>query len=101
MEKEKIEPVIEREHPAGNGIQKIYRFENNYGASVVQFKTISEFFSSYTDDETEWELAVIKFNSEDNLDFDLIYNTPITDDVIGHLKEEEVQKILNKIKKLK
>ena len=84
------------------GFQKIYRFPNNYGASVVRFKMpVGGGYGSYTNDETEFELAVIKFEGKDNNDFKLTYETPITSNVIGYLKEKDVEKILNKIKKLK
>lgn len=93
-------PVIDRLHPIGNGFQKIYHFPNNYGASVVRFKLLGR-FGSYTTDESEFELAVLKFAKLNNHeDFKLTYETPITDDVIGHLKIKEVEEILNKIKNL-
>ena len=40
-----------------------------------------------------WELAVLQNGS-------LCYDTPITNDVIGHLNEEEVNNYLNLIKEL-
>ena len=116
-------PVWERKHSFGEGIQKVYRFPNNYGASVVRNKMPSNTldplvvisslakviqdtegnpkYSSYTDNEKEWELAVIKFDGKSNDSFDLDYKTGITDDVIGHLTAPKVEKILEKIKKLK
>lgn len=38
---------------------------------------------------------MIKFNRGDK--FELCYDTPITDDVIGHLKKDEVQPLLDRI----
>lgn len=93
-----IEPYITRPHQVGNGIQKIYKFENGYGASVVRF-TVMGMTCSYTNGN-EWELAIIKWN-EDEKDFDLCYDTGITDDVLGHLTDDEIEDILIKIKKLK
>ena len=87
-------PVIDKKHPLGDGIQKIYRFANNYGASVVQS------YGSYTDNDKEWELAVIHFDSPDNDSYRLTYTTPITDDVIGHLSVQQVNRILARIEKL-
>lgn len=72
-----------------DGVQVIFRFPNNYGASVVKHH-----FSYGV------ELAVAKFNSEDNEDWDICYTTPITDDVIGHLDAESLYEILLKIKSL-
>ena len=81
--------------------QYIFRFENNYGASVVQYK-ISEsnirFVNTLPTHMQGFEIAVIKFD-DDNL-FDLVYDTPITDDVITGLDNEEVLDVLRKIKEL-
>ena len=90
-----IEPLIEKPHLAGKGgTQKLYRFDNGYGASVVQFPY------SYGFDEGLWELAVIEFEGEYNDDFDITYDTPITDDVIGHLTENDVHRVLRDIESL-
>ena len=86
------EPVIAR--PIEYGIQKIYRFDNGFGASVIK----SQF--SYGGDENLWELAVIAFNSDDPTEFELTYETPITNDVIGNLSDEEVEERLTEIKAL-
>ena len=100
--KEKIDfsdPSEERPYPIGNGRQLIWKFKNGFGASVVQFKIpITNSFGSYTNNDNEWELAVIKFK-EDN--FSLTYETEITNDVIGYLTKEKVEKLLMKIKSLK
>lgn len=95
-------PIVEKQHAVGNGIHKIFRFPNGFGASVVRFKTFGT-YGSYTNNENEWELAVIKFNNMPpyNEDFELVYNTDITDDVMGHLTEKEVEEILDKISLLK
>ena len=85
------EPSLERPHPIGDGIQKFWKFKNSYGASVVQLEY------SYTDNEQEWELAVIKFKDDD---WQICYDTEITEDVMGHLSVKEVEKILKKIKGL-
>jgi hypothetical protein len=74
------------------GIQKIYKFDNNYGASVVNHS------GSYGSDRGLWELAVLFFESDD--DWDLCYTTPITNDVMGYLEEARVEEILVEIKAL-
>jgi len=89
-----IKPVSTTPHPVGNGTHKIYRFPNNFGASVVQFD------GSYGGNKGLWELAVIKFNSESNEDFDLRYDTHITDDVIGYLTPDRVDELLEEIQAL-
>lgn len=74
------------------GVQYLFRFENDYGASVVKH------MGSYGHHEDLWELAVIVFDSGDN--WDLTYNTPITCDVEGYLTDEEVRDLLRRIKEL-
>lgn len=91
---EMIMPLEVRPHPACLGTQRLYRFENGYGASVIQ----AEY--SYGGNDGLWELAVLKFEGVSNYDFKLCYDTPITDDVIGYLTEEQVQALLIAIKAL-
>lgn len=77
--------------------QKIYRFPNGFGASVIRF------WGSYGYDKGLWELAVIKFTSkegEEVLEWDIRYDTPLTDDVLGHLTWDEVETTLQKIMEL-
>ncbi len=73
---------------SNGGVQKLYKFPNGYGASVVRHSF------SYGGDEGPWELAVIRYNGDH---FDIDYGTPITDDVLGYLSEEGVDTILDKI----
>lgn len=82
-----------KRHPLGNGKQARMDFPNGYGVSVVRFSVLGG-YGSYTDNESEWELAVFK-------DGGLCYATPITDDVIGHLSADDVTKIMKKVQKLK
>ena len=70
------------------GVQKLYKFPNGYGAFVVRHSF------SYGGDKGLWELAVIRYNGDH---FDIDYSTPITDDVLGYLSEEDVDTILDKI----
>lgn len=77
-----------KQRKLNGGVQKIYKFPNGYGASVV----CSPY--SYGGDMGLWEIAVL------DKEGDLTYKTPITDDVIGHLNEDEVIEVLNKIKEL-
>lgn len=81
-----------REVEIHNGIQKIYRFENNYGASVVQHDF------SYGNELDLWELGVLEFNNNET--YNLNYNTEITDDVLGQLSWDQVEELLKKIKGL-
>ena len=73
------------------GAQKVFRFDNGYGASVIQH----EF--SYGGNQGLWELAVLRFKGKG---FDLCYDTPITDDVLGDLSDAEVDELLDRISAL-
>lgn len=72
--------------------QWIFKFENNYGASVIKH------YGSYGWAEDLFELAVIMFIDDA---WDICYITPITNNVIGHLTNNDVIRYLNKIKRLK
>lgn len=86
-------------HAHGDGLQATLFFPNGYGISVVRFKMEDlNMYGSYTSNESEWEVAVL-FGDEN--DWSLTYNTPITDDVIGHQSESDVTSIMEKIQKLK
>lgn len=83
-------PVKEIQLSSEGSSQKVYRFKNNYGASVVRSPT------SYGGREGLLELAVIKFKGKSD-DFKINYRTPITSDVIGYLTTGEVEDILTRI----
>lgn len=89
-------PDVERR--INNGVQRLYFFDNNYGASVVRH------LFSYGASKGKWELAVLKYKGEGDRksynNWDLTYETPVTDDVIGYLDESEVQELLTQIKEL-
>lgn len=71
--------------------QEIYRFENGYGASVVQQSF------SYGGGQGLWELAVVRFKGPDAYDWSICYDTSITKDVLGRLDREEVEATLDQI----
>jgi len=75
-------------HPAGMGQQCIVQFSNGYGASIVQGP------HTYGGSKGLYELAVF------GKDGGITYDTPITDDVLGYLSEQEVEKTLLDIKNL-
>jgi len=70
------------------GVKFTILFYNGYGASIVQ----NEY--SYGGTEGLWELAVVDSNG------DLIYDTPVTSDVIGHVPEDEIITYLKQINAL-
>lgn len=76
-------------HPNNmGGVQSIIKFDNGYGASIVQTPY------TYGGDKGLYELAVL------GNDGHLTYDTPITDDVIGWLRAEDVTDVLIKIQQL-
>lgn len=88
------EPDIERVISTGAN-QRIFRFKNGYGASVVCGPY------TYGGPEGLSELAVLRFNGERiDKDYELAYDTGITNDVIGYLSEVEVESLLQQIAEL-
>ena len=87
-----FQPVKARPLESG-AVQKLYRFPNGYGASVVKGA------HTYGGDEGLWELAVIVYNRDEE-DYQLTYETPITTDVEGHLDDDAVEELLTKIMQL-
>lgn len=79
------------ERSINGGSQVIYKFDNGFGASVVQHDF------SYGSEDGLSELAVLKFNGDE---WNLTYDTEITDDVIGYLTEDDVKELLIRIEKL-
>jgi hypothetical protein len=69
------------------GIVSRTQFDNGYEASVVK----SEY--TYGGKDGLYELAVFK-------DGEICYDTPITDDVIGYLRPEDVTDVMAKIQQL-
>jgi len=71
-----------------DGVQYHYKADNGYGASIIQTSY------SYGSKQGLWELAVLDSEGE------ITYHTPITNDVLGYLSEEDVNETLEKIKNL-
>ncbi len=82
------EYLVSTEPTQGNGKQRIYQFPNGFGASVVSHEY------SYGGKKGLWELAVL------DADGVLCYDTDITDDVIGHLNDPQVDEVLGRIYRL-
>ncbi len=76
-------------HAAGmGGVMSRIQFDNGYGASVVKTP------HTYGGDKGLYELAVL--DSEGNL----TYSTPVTNDVIGYLRDIDVTDVMEKIQQL-
>lgn len=83
-----------KQHPFmrdGFAQQAVMFFANGYGVSVLIGG------SAYGDGSTPYELAVLSGNTKK---WDLRYDTPITDDVLGYLTPEEVTKYMIEVQKL-
>jgi hypothetical protein len=81
----KFTPTVEKS--IYNGYQHIYAFPNGYGASVINRQY------SYG-----MELAVLV---GDEKDFEITYNTPITNDVVGNISgPAELEDLLTQISEL-
>jgi hypothetical protein len=82
--------IVFKDNPMGSefGILSRTMFDNGYGVSVVK--------SDYTYGGLNglYELAVL------DSDGHVTYDTPITDDVIGYLSEEDVTKIMKQVQEL-
>ena len=75
-------------HPMGTGIISRIQFDNGYGASIVRGN------HTYGGDKDLYELAVLDNEGQ------VTYDTPITNDVIGYLREMDVTDVMEKIQQL-
>jgi hypothetical protein len=87
----KFEDLVFKPHPIAEGEQSVVFFENGYGASIINSEIC------YCDEDKPYEIAVLELVPDG---FSLCYDTPITDDVIGYLTENDVSEILEQIQKL-
>lgn len=91
------EPDYER--PVGDGVQKIYRFANGYGAIVARNQY------TYGGASGLWEVTLIYFRSDNILDFEVDFDVnlskcnKITETTMGYLTEGKVDIILDEIEK--
>jgi hypothetical protein len=69
--------------------QELFKFPNGYGCSLIKGPY------SYGGPEGLYEIAVIRYLDE--TDFNLCYDTPICNDVIGHLTRKQVKEYLKQI----
>jgi hypothetical protein len=76
-----------RPHQNWEGVIATHKFGNGYSASVIKSE------HSYGGRDGKYELAVIYGN-------EIVYDTPITDDVLGWLSEEDVTDAMERIANL-
>lgn len=73
-------------------------FDNGYGVSVVRFKMrAGAGYGSYTENDDEWELAVLR-GTADSWDIDT--STVITNDVLGNLSSDDVTNVMFTVQSL-
>ena len=80
--------LVDEDHDLGH--QYIFRFPNNYGASVI--KNVG----SYGNAQDLWEMALIFFDEDG--DWHLTYERDFYDDVKGYLTDDNIIELLEKIK---
>ena len=82
--------IVFKTNPMGAdfGIVSRTQFDNGYEVSVVKSPY------SYGGDKGLYELAVL------GKDGHITYDTPITNDVIGYLREQDVTDVMEKIQQL-
>jgi len=85
-----IEPILTR--ALNGGTQSLYRFPNGFGASVIQGPY------TYGGPAGLWEVGVVTFDSDGG--WELTYDTAVTDDVVGHLDDDELADLLTRISNL-
>lgn len=95
-----FKPISEKPHRIfPNGISKQYKFDNNYGASVVY----TPGYCGYTHEEKLWELCVTKYfiTDKNTLDYRLIEDTPIGEGPVHFLTDDQVEELLKQIEQFK
>lgn len=76
-----------------NGIQRLYRFNNNYGLSLVNTPILHTY-------PFAWEAAVIRFDSAESDVFNIIYDTELTDDIEVFDTDEEANAFIEHAEQL-
>jgi hypothetical protein len=84
----KFEDLEFDSHPVSLGVQAVMTFDNQYGVSVIKTPY------SYGGDSGLYELAVLDSTGR------ITYDTPITNDVLGYLTEDEVTHYMIEVQKL-
>lgn len=91
-------PLYAIPHPRcpGRGVQRVYRFRNDYGASVISYEPEAR---------AKWELAVVRFLSKriDHFEiaWNITWNIAATGEISQDLTIKDVERLLREIKKLR
>jgi len=91
---ETFDDIEFKPHGIGNGVHGLLFFPGGYGISVVRFKSPFGGGGSYTSDDDDYEVAVIKGTKDD---WEISYDTKITNDVLGYQTKEDINKLITQI----
>lgn len=91
----KHNPIFEAFHQDERKYQRVYRFQNGYGASVVQGP------DTFGGPKGLWELAVVRFEGDEFYEYVVDKTTSISNEVIGDLPEHEIEPLLIAIASLR
>lgn len=80
----KISDLLFKANKTNGGSRAVSNFDNGYQASVITGGW------AYTTEDKPYEIAVM-------CNYDLCYDTPVTDGVLGYLTEEAANEILQQI----
>ena len=81
--------IVERDMP--DDFQAVFRFRSGYGASVI----LNDY--SYGHESGLYELAVIRYMSDDANDWQICCETSVSSDVLVNLDAANVKRILDLI----
>ena len=85
--------LLERPNLYVGGVQRIYRFKNGYGLSLINGPLAHAY-------PFAWEAAVLEDVSEDGNNFELTYDSPLTDDIIVFSSDEEANAFIRRAKRV-
>ncbi len=84
-------------HAIGDGVHGLLFFPGGYGLSVVRFSNPFGGGSYTSNDIEDYEVAIIKGTKDQ---WDICYDTKITNDVLGFQTKENINDIINHIMRL-
>jgi hypothetical protein len=85
--------LLEIDNSNIGGAQRIYRFPSGCGLSVINSPRAHVF-------PYAWEVAILKNVSKDGSEFELTYDTELTNDVAVFMTDEETNEFIEKAIKL-
>jgi hypothetical protein len=80
-------------HKGFYGTQRLYRYKNNYGLSLVNTPILHTF-------PFAWEAAVIRFDNDESNVFQIIYDTELTDNVEVFFTDDKANAFIERAEQL-